>query len=174
MRSVLRLTIGLWLLAGLWMPGLAQAPSTVVMVLPREEQNIEAAFRDYLKKRQVPARIEVLRFSGKAEDGAALVAQVRQLKPDLVYAWGTNTTLAVAGPAQAPHVQDFIRDTPIVFTEVTDPVGSGLLRQLNPPQRNVTGVSHVAPLPVQLIPPVPEIIVGAVPTVPVALLPFPE
>lgn len=132
------------------MPGLAQAPSTVVMVLPREEQNIEAAFRDYLKKRQVPARIEVLRFSGKAEDGAALVAQVRQLKPDLVYAWGTNTTLAVAGPAQAPHVQDFIRDTPIVFTEVTDPVGSGLLRQLNPPQRNVTGVSHVAPLPVQL------------------------
>ena len=129
---------------------LAQAPSTVVMVLPREEQNIEAAFRDYLKKRPVPARIEVLRFSGKAEDGPALVAQVRQLKPDLIYAWGTNTTLALAGPADAGAASGFIQDTPIVFTEVTDPVGSGLLRQLDPPQRNVTGVSHVAPLAVQL------------------------
>jgi putative ABC transport system substrate-binding protein len=72
------------------------------------------------------------------------------MAPDLVYSWGTGATLAVAGLHDAPRPQDFIRDIPIVFTEVTDPVGAGLLRQLNPPGRNLTGVSHVAPLAVQL------------------------
>lgn len=43
-----------------------------------------------------------------------------------------------------------ICDIPIVFTEVTDPVGAGLLRTLDKHGSNVTGVSHVAPLPVQL------------------------
>jgi putative tryptophan/tyrosine transport system substrate-binding protein len=124
--------------------------STIVMVLPRDEENIEAAFRDYLGKRNLPVRIETVRFSGRAEDGPAMVAQVRKLAPSLVYSWGTTTTLAVAGTYDAARPQDFIRDIPVVFTEVTDPLGTKLLRQLNPPGRNVTGVSHVAPLAVQL------------------------
>lgn len=130
---------------------LAQArTATIAMVLPREEQNIEAGFREYLAKRNLPLKIETVRFSGRSEDGPALVAQVRRLAPDLIYAWGTGTTLALAGRHDAERAQDFIRDIPIVFTEVTDPVGAGLLRQLQPPGRNVTGVSHVAPLAVQL------------------------
>jgi putative ABC transport system substrate-binding protein len=138
-----------WLAMSL--PGWAQPrTSTIVMVLPREEQNIEAGFRDYLAKRGLPARIEVVRFSGRDEDRPALVAQVRKLAPDLIYSWGTGTTLAVAGKWDAARPADFVRDVPVVFTEVTDPVGSGLLKQLDPPQRNVTGVSHVAPLAVQL------------------------
>lgn len=128
----------------------ALQPPTIAMVLPREEQNIEAGFRDYLARRGVPARIEVVRFSGRAEDGPALVRQVRQLKPALIYAWGTGTTLALAGPWDGSAGEAAIRDIPIVFTEVTDPVGSRILRQLAPPGRNVTGVSHVAPLTVQL------------------------
>jgi putative tryptophan/tyrosine transport system substrate-binding protein len=123
---------------------------SIAMVLPREEQNIEAAFRDYLARRNVPAKIEVVRFSGKGEDGPALVAQVRKLRPDLIYSWGTGATLALAGTHDTPKAADFIRDIPIVFTEVTDPLGTKLLKQLNPPGRNVTGVSHVAPLPVQM------------------------
>jgi putative ABC transport system substrate-binding protein len=120
------------------------------MVLPREEQNLEAGFRDYLAKRGIPVRIEVVRFSGRDEDRAALVAQVRKLSPDLIYSWGTGTTLALAGKWDAPASSDSIRDVPIVFTEVTDPVGAGILKQLSPPGRNVTGVSHVAPLQVQM------------------------
>ncbi|WP_325001830.1 ABC transporter substrate-binding protein [Ramlibacter sp.] len=132
-------------------PAAAQVqPRTIVMVLPRDEQNIEAGFRDYLAKRNLPLKILTVRFSGRGEDGPALVAQVRRLAPDLVYSWGTGTTLALAGAHDAPNAGDFIRDVPIVFTEVTDPVGSKLVRQLDPPGRNVTGVSHVAPLPVQL------------------------
>lgn len=133
-----------------WDAAWAQPMNTIVMVLPRDEQNIEAAFRDYLKKRNLPVKIETVRFSGRSEDGPVLVAQVRKAAPDLIYAWGTGTTLALAGTYNTAKPQDFIRDTPIVFTEVTDPVGSNLLEQLNPPGRNVTGVSHLAPLAVQV------------------------
>jgi putative tryptophan/tyrosine transport system substrate-binding protein len=59
-------------------------------------------------------------------------------------------SLALAGRHDQPNAGNPIRDIPIVFTEVTDPVGAGLLPTLEHPSRNVTGVSHVAPLPVQL------------------------
>lgn len=124
--------------------------SLIAMVLPRDEQNIEAGFRAYLAKQKHPTRIEVVRFSGREEDAPALVDRVRKMAPDLVYSWGTGTTLALAGAYDTLRPADFIRDIPIVFTEVTDPLGSRLLSQLNPPGRNLTGVSHVAPLPVQL------------------------
>lgn len=128
----------------------ATARYTVAMVLPREEQNIEAGFTGYLQRQDVPVRYVNIRFSGKAEDIPELRAKVRAARPDLIYAWGTPTTLALAGRHDAAGQDDAIRDTPIVFTEVTDPVGAGLLPSLENPGRNVTGVSHVAPLPVQL------------------------
>jgi putative ABC transport system substrate-binding protein len=124
--------------------------STVAMVLSRDELGVESGFREYLVKRNVPIKFETVRFSGRAEDGPELVAQLRRMAPDLVYSWGTGATLAIAGIHDDPRPQDFIRDIPIVFTEVTDPVGARLLRQLNPPGRNLTGVSHVPPMAVQL------------------------
>lgn len=124
--------------------------SSILMVLPRDEQNIETSFREYFQRRNLPVRIDVLRFSGRSEDAPAMVRQIRQASPDLVYVWGTVTALAVAGPYDSKDAVNHVRDIPIVFTEVSDPVGSRLLAQLDPPGRNVTGVSHLAPLPVQL------------------------
>lgn len=122
----------------------------IVMVLPKAEGAIETAFKDYLEKRRIPVKYTVLLFSGKKEDGPATVNKVRSLKPDLIYTWGTPTSLAIAGPFDTKQPELFIRDTPIIFTEVTTPTGSKLLQQLSPPGRNVTGVSHVAAVPVTL------------------------
>ena len=122
---------------------------TIAMVLPRDEQNIETGFASYLQRQDVPVRYVNIRFSGKADDVADLRNRVRAASPDLIYAWGTPTTLALAGRHDEPTGSS-IRDIPIVFTEVTDPVGAGLIPTLERPSRNVTGVSHVAPLPVQL------------------------
>lgn len=127
----------------------ATARYTVAMVLPRDEQNIETGFTSYLQRQDVPVRYVNIRFSGKAEDVADLRARVRAANPDLVYVWGTPTTLALAGRHDQSEPGQ-IRDIPMVFTEVTDPVGAGILPQLEQHGRNVTGVSHVAPLPVQL------------------------
>jgi putative ABC transport system substrate-binding protein len=131
----------------------AAAPSPefrIAMVLPRQEQDTEVAFKDFLKRRGISAQFTMIAYSGNAADGPKLVQQLRQLQPELIYTWGTPTTLAVAGPAITASPASFIRDIPIVFTEVTDPVGSGLLSNAEVPGRNVTGVSHVAPMATQI------------------------
>ncbi len=127
----------------------ALGPVTIAMVLPREDQNIEDAFKSYLQHNGLTVNYVPIRFSGRAEDAAQLRQRVRSVHPDLIYSWGTPTTLALAGKFDGPAA-DAIRDIPIVFTEVTDPVGAGLMRSLEQHESNVTGVSHVAPLPVQL------------------------
>ena len=128
---------------------------TIAMVLPRSQQNIEAGFTGYLQRQGVQVQYVPIRYDAKQEEETQLRARVRDAKPDLIYAWGTPTVLALAGkfePASASKSahDDFIRDIPIVFSEVTDPVGAGLIPSMEKPQRNVTGVSHVAPLQVQL------------------------
>jgi putative ABC transport system substrate-binding protein len=148
--------VGGMALMGVGSAAMAQSRATVaagksiVMVLPRDEQDIELAFRDYLAKRKLGVKIETMRYSGKNADAQALIDRIRKARPDLLYIWGTPTSLALAGTYDTATPEKFIRDIPIVFTEVTDPVGSKLLKQLNPPQRNVTGVSHLAPLAVQV------------------------
>jgi len=130
----------------------AQAEYRVVMVLPRPEGAIEKAFTDYFAKRGIGLQTTTLRYSGKAEDQPALIARIRELAPDLIYTWGTPTTVAVAGRYDAPQAERgrSIRDVPIVFTSVTDPVAAGLVPDLEHPGRNLTGASHLAPLPVQI------------------------
>ncbi len=123
---------------------------SVVMVLPRAEGPIERAFKEYIAKSGATLHATTLPWSGRPEDRAALRARLRALHPDLVYTWGTPTTLAVAGPLQAPPGgDDAIRDIPVVFASVGDPVAAGLVASLGRPGRNVTGVSHLAPLAAQ-------------------------
>lgn len=124
----------------------------IALVLPREQGPIERAFLDYFSRRGVAVQTSTLLFSGKAEDQPALVKRLRELKPDLIYTWGTPTTLAVAGPfdASAAERRRYIRDTPIVFTSIANPLAARLVKRLDKPGRNLTGASHLAPLPSQL------------------------
>lgn len=142
MRRLLTALLLLGVLAGV-----SAKESTVLLVMPREEQAIEQAFKAYLRQRGLTVRFESLIFSGRPADVPALLQQVRARRPDLIYTWGTPTTLAVAGPHVAPNVADI----PIVFAEVADPVGAGIVRQRVPSSgRNVTGVVHIALLAVQI------------------------
>lgn len=146
MRRLLAVLLLLGMLAEASAEASADA-STVLLVMPREEQAIEQAFKAYLRQRGLAVRFESLVFSGRSADVPALLEQLRARRPDLIYTWGTPTTLAVAGPHAAPHIADI----PIVFAEVADPVGAGIVRQRGPSTgRNVTGVVHIAPLSVQI------------------------
>jgi putative ABC transport system substrate-binding protein len=131
------------------LPDAAPDTPTIAMVLPREEQLIELGFREGLRQRGLAPRFELVRWSGRAEDQEALVARLRALAPDLIYTWGAATTLAVAGPADG-EAGRYIRDRPVVFTDVDDPVASTLVAQWAPPGRNLTGVPRLAPLAAQL------------------------
>jgi len=124
----------------------ATARYTIAMVLPRDDQNIEAGFTSYLQRQDVPVRYVNIRFSGKADDVADLRSRVRAANPDLIYVWGTPTALALAGRHDQPAGTS-IRDIPIVFTEVTDPVGAGLIPTLEHPALPAGGPdpSQIAP-----------------------------
>jgi putative ABC transport system substrate-binding protein len=64
----------------------------------------------------------------------ALATELARLKPDVIVAVPTVSALAAQRTTQ---------EIPIVFTHVSDPVGSGLVQSLARPGANVTGVTHL-------------------------------
>lgn len=57
--------------------------------------------------------------------------------------------LAIATPAGQAMAQA-IKDTPILFTAVTDPVAADLVKSLDAPGGNITGTSDIAPIEKQV------------------------
>ncbi|MBX9635481.1 MAG: ABC transporter substrate-binding protein [Magnetospirillum sp.] len=123
---------------------------TVFMVLWRGETAIEAGFRDYLAEHHVDVNYVVRSVDRQMARLPGIIDEIKQAKPDLVYTWGTSLTLGVVGPVGAPDPERYVTDRPTVFTFVADPVNAGIVASLRNPGRNVTGTSHVAPLPAQL------------------------
>lgn len=62
-------------------------------------------------------------------------------RKDLVVGIATPTALALINT-----YKKFSPDTPVIFSAVTDPVGAKMVRNLEKPGANVTGVSDLAPI----------------------------
>ncbi|MBS7707031.1 ABC transporter substrate-binding protein [Chelatococcus asaccharovorans] len=125
-------------------------PFKIYRITYRGRTEVEDGFDDYLAANKVEATfIERDADRGKAKL-SDFVAEIRQLKPDLVYTWGTPVTLGVAGRFDAADKAAFITETPIVFTLVAAPVNAGIVPSLADPGRNVTGAVHVVPTAIQL------------------------
>lgn len=134
--------------AGPMAPG--ARPFRIHMVLPRPEGRQEMAFQHALRQRGL--RLEI-RTDVTQDDPARLsdiVKRIRQTRPDLIYTTSTLTTLGLVGPHDQSPGSDHVRDIPVVFGNVTDPVGSKIVKPLSAPGGNVTGSVHLAPLPAQL------------------------
>jgi len=78
--------------------------------------------------------IEYRSTEGMAERLPSLVAELVQLKVDIIVVGGSPATQAA---------KDATKTIPIVMTNVTDPVGIGLVASLAHPGGNVTGLSNV-------------------------------
>jgi len=78
-------------------------------------------------------RIEVRMADGDAGRLNAHAAELASLKLDLIVSHGTSVTQIQ---------QQQTRTIPIVFTTVTDPVGSGLVESLARPGGNTTGFTN--------------------------------
>jgi putative ABC transport system substrate-binding protein len=120
------------------------------MVLGRGESDNEAGFKDYLSRRQIRTEYVIRNTSGDSAQLPHIVAEIRETRPDIIYTWGTPQTLGVVGPYDAPDPTKFIRDIPVVFTFVTSPTGSKIVKDLDHPGGNATGTIHVAPISTQI------------------------
>lgn len=120
------------------------------MLLYRGETDAERGFRQYLQQKGVRAEYIVRDAKEDPKRLTAFVEEMRLLKPDLIYTFGTTTTIAVVGKLGERTSRPLIDDLPVVFNIVADPVGSGITQSLTGSGRNVTGVSHLVPINSQL------------------------
>jgi len=72
---------------------------------------------------------------GRFDRLSALAAELVALKPDLLFAAGSQATLAASKATTT---------IPIVFVAVSDPVGTGIVKALRRPGTNATGLSNQA------------------------------
>jgi putative ABC transport system substrate-binding protein len=122
----------------------APKPYRLYMVTWRGKTDAETSFQEYFTRRGIA--VEYV-WRDAAQDPAKLAEFSREIaatQPDLVYTWGTTATLGIAGTVAKPAPAT--ATIPVVFVIVTDPVGAGITASLTQPGREVTGVSHVAPI----------------------------
>lgn len=93
---------------------------------------------DRLKEKGIDFTYNVHIAQGNMATNTQIVSQIMGERPDLV--------LAIATPGAQACAQK-IKETPIVFTGVTDPVAAGLVKDLqNTGGTNITGMSDFSPM----------------------------
>ena len=105
----------------------------LVAANPRFRESFRQGLRDlgYVEGRDIV--IEYRDAEGKFERLPALAAELVALKVDVIFASG--------GTPGAMAAKQATKTVPIVFTAVSDPVGSGLVISLARPGGNATGLS---------------------------------
>src|SRR5262245_13630554 len=122
---------------------------SVMMILFRGMTAAEHGFMDALKSR-VPVDFIIRDVDGSRAAVGEYVQEAKIKRPDLVYTFGTTVTLDAVGAAGAANPARHLTDIPVVFNIVADPVGAKLAPSFAPTGRNLTGVSHLVPMPDQL------------------------
>lgn len=136
------------------MPALSNAADTnipkktfkVYMVLWSGEDPLSKGFQDYLHRKKIPVEYVVRNCNLDRKKCHTLVKEIRVLKPDLIFTWGTPVCEEIGGKIDASNKDEYIWDIPIVALIVTDPIRSKVIYDLKNPGRNITGVNHVAPV----------------------------
>ncbi len=143
---------GVTLLTG-GLPVLAATPERtfrIHMVLGRGEGANEAGFKDYLARRGLRAEYTIHDAGGDPARIAAIVEELRSVRPDLIYTWGTPQTRGVVGSWDDPEPERYIRDIPVLFTFVAAPLDARIVPNLERPGGNVSGTIHIAPIVAQV------------------------
>jgi putative ABC transport system substrate-binding protein len=111
----------------------------ILMPLAENEAEPQAWISEFLKslglqgwKRNDTITIDI-RWAGGAAQLPVLAKELADLRPDVLLANGTVAVKALEQVAKA---------TPLVFVQVSDPIASGLVKNLAAPGGNVTGFTN--------------------------------
>ena len=132
------------LLAPAWAAAQTERVRVIGILLSQAEDDQEArdriaAIRDGLRKlgwiegRNV--RFEMRYASGSAERMQSHAAELVRLRPDLLFAAASSAIGALAAATASTPI-------PIVFAQVTDPVGAGFVTSLARPGGHITGFTQ--------------------------------
>ena len=98
--------------------------------------NVERGVMDAVKAAGIDAKYDLQNANGDVNTANQIAAQFRDERVDV--AVGIATPIAIA-------LANTMKDTPIVFGTVTDPLGAGLVKTLEHGERNITGMSDELP-----------------------------
>lgn len=145
-----RFLLGIVLIVALATGALAQGKSFIVMLIMfRGATPAEHGFMEYLKTR-LPVDFVLRDVDGNRSKVREFVAEAKQRRLDLIYTFGTTVTLDAVGAVGKVDPVVHVTDIPVVFNIVADPIGAGLADAFAATGRNLTGVSHLVPMPDQL------------------------
>lgn len=98
--------------------------------------DIEKGVMDYIKEKGIEATFDLQNANGDVNTATQIANQYKVKKVDV--AVGIATPVAVA-------LATNLKDIPVVFGTVTDPLGAGLVDSLDKGKGNVTGMSDAIP-----------------------------
>ncbi|ARU63658.1 sugar ABC transporter substrate-binding protein [Tumebacillus avium] len=104
--------------------------------LDAAREGFVAALEDAGYEEGVNLELDVQNAQGDLSNNAMIAQKFAMEGEDLVFAISTPSAQAAAMA---------IKDTPVLFTAVTDPVGAKLVKSLEAPHKNVTGTSDTHP-----------------------------
>lgn len=125
-------------------------PLKIAMILWRGETRVEDGFRAYFADRDIPVDLQIFDIGRDLNRIPGIIADIRKNPPDLVYTWGTGVTSRVAGKYDQVDPAQNITDLPVVFVMVSSPWKTGIAAPAGQTRPNVTGATHIAPLPAQI------------------------
>ena len=125
-------------------------PFQIFAVLWRGETEVEAGFRDYFNQRGIPYEMTVRNLNLDRGNAPPIVEEIKRVRPDLVYTWGTGTTRSIVGAVETEEPEKFIRDIPGIFVLVAYPKIANIIESFEQTGRPVTGVSFLASIEAQL------------------------
>ncbi len=126
------------------------AAKVVFLITNRGCEEVCLSFQRNLES-QGPVRFIWRDVDGDVARTAGFVAQARELHPDLIATWGTGITLAVAGPYDAADTTPYIKDIPVVYMYVGNPVESKIARDARHSGRpNIAGANTAVPIETQV------------------------
>lgn len=123
---------------------------TIVMVLWRGMTDAERGFKDYLRHEGVKVNYIIRDCNKDKTRLPKFIAEIKRIRPDLVYTFGTTVTRSVVGTTEQRSAVNNILDIPVVFNIVADPLGAKLTKSLASTNSNFTGVSHTVPIATQI------------------------
>lgn len=98
--------------------------------------SVEQGVIDYLKDNGVDAEYDLQNANGDVNTAAQIALKYKDERVDVAVGIATPVALALANA---------IKDIPVVFGTITDPLGAGLVTTLEHGEGNVTGMSDAIP-----------------------------
>ncbi len=139
-----------WFILAVWItictiPGIALAKTykvgvTVIVSHPALEAD-QKGFEKALEDAGLTVEYDVQNAQGDMSNAQAIAQKFKNDDLDLVYAIATPTAQAAV---------KVIKNKPIVYSSVTDPVDAGLVKSMEPSGTNVTGISDAWPIERQI------------------------